>query len=64
MEGEMERGSERVGEGSGRSSGEDSDLQDRGQEDRAAHQGEDHDASDSLLPNSQEVRLLAWCSAL
>lgn len=43
---------------------EDARLQGRGQEDGAAHHGEDHEAGDSLLSDAQELWLLAWRGAL
>lgn len=36
-----------------------SHLQHRGHEDRAAHQGEDHEASEALLSDAQELGLLS-----
>lgn len=39
-------------------------LKHRCHEDGAAHQGEDHEAGETLLSDAQELRLLAWGWAL
>lgn len=41
-----------------------SHLQHRGHEDRGAHQGEDHEASDALLSDPEELGLLPGSRAL
>lgn len=41
-----------------------SDLQHRCHEDRAAHEGEDHEASKALLSDAEKLGLLPWSWAL